>query len=427
MKFPSRLHRSSLVAAICFFALAILVCVPGTRIGSDYGNGGEAWAGYEHGWPFRYLDRVIVNENYRDRYPGPNTPTGEEMFQILDRNWFATHVNASDTGNQKLLPEWMTFTAWPFRGQFSAINSTALVIDICILVLLIAIGTLLVEWRQRKRTRFFQFTLGEFLVGMLLVSAFVGVVIQSRQRYQNDWNSMCRIEAIDNGSLWPSFSPSLEFVASQLFRPTWARKLSGPWWDQCMSRCKSITCHAVDYYAPIPTEVSPEISAKIDSVSRETPKLDAIENLRIGIDFECDACQHLIDHLEISSRIRKLEFVCENDFLQDPTIYALNGLSLSPCRKLESITFDWLDFENRTEWSKFRADVERFLVDSPATMICFKESGTVTRELLDDLQSLDCRVIEFRNCSVAPGVMAESSKLSQQSPRFVFTDCVEGD
>ena len=428
MKFPCHLHRSSIVAAICFFALGILVCVPGTRIGSeDYGNGGEAWAGYEHGWPLRYMDRVLVNEDYRDGYPGPRRLTGEEMLQILERNWSATHVNARDTSDQELLPEWMTFASWPLRGQFSAINYIALAIDICILVMLIAIATSMAEWRRRKRIRFFQFTLGEFLVGMLLVSAFVGVAIRSRLRYQKDWDSICRIEAIDNGSLWPSFSPSLEFVMSPLFRPTWARKLSGPWWDQCTSRCKSMRIDAVDFYVLIPTEVSPEISAEIKLVNRETPKLDAIEKLSIGFEFKCDACQYLIDNLEISSRIRKLEFECPNDFLQDPAIYALSGLSLAPCRKLDSITFDWLEFENRIEWSKFRADVERFLTDSSTTKICFNESGTVTRELLDDLQTLDCSVIEFMDCSIAPGVIADSPKSTQRSPRFVFTRCTEGD
>lgn len=133
-----RLHVSTWIVALllaCIFTIVIFA--------------GERKVGCEHGWPFRFLQRA--------QYAEPLNPPSEPL------------------------------SLWSWRDHVVAFDATALAIDISIgvaaLVMLIAI----VEFRRRRRGRFWQITLREaFAISMVfaIASAWAGRSLQLTRRQQ---------------------------------------------------------------------------------------------------------------------------------------------------------------------------------------------------------------------------------------------------
>jgi hypothetical protein len=189
------IHRSTAVVALGLFGILILVNVPGELIslggfGSSDMRSVHSGASYEHGWPWMYLDRSF-------EYPYPGGGTG--IFS-----------SAPNYG----VP-WLAWASWEFwRGDNWRVRVGALILNLVVgslLILAIAGGW---EWRRRRRTRLFQFTLAECLVAFVVVAAPLGWWLQAKSATARE------VAAID------SLGESAE-CAEDYHGPLWLRRLVG--------------------------------------------------------------------------------------------------------------------------------------------------------------------------------------------------------
>jgi hypothetical protein len=135
-----RLHRSTWFVGPLGLIVAVLLVVPG-GIGSypELDTWGNSPA-IVHGWPLNYLWRVRP-----DWYPSGYDPT-----------------HASPT-----LPWNLGDSVWQF-------HPLALALDIIIAALAVLAFVAFVEWRRRKRVRFFQFSMRQLLVAVTVFGVALG-------------------------------------------------------------------------------------------------------------------------------------------------------------------------------------------------------------------------------------------------------------
>jgi len=148
-----RLHRSTYVVAVLLLIVLVLIIVPG---GWSFTDGGV-----EHGWPWRYL-----------KVWGTTA--------ILAQNW---DYNPDEIWDG---PPWLHKQGWLFKGLQSEFRLGALVGDVAVGLLILAIGVVIFEWWRRRRSRVWQFSLRELMIGILLLAAALGWWRQNHVRAQRE-------------------------------------------------------------------------------------------------------------------------------------------------------------------------------------------------------------------------------------------------
>ena len=165
---------------------------------------------YEHGWPFSYLARAIVEQDFES--PGaPSTYYESETWM----NRFS----------------WYYYDNWPFGANASVFRLWALLVDLVLATTIVATAGGLTEWRIRSRRGFLRFGMWELLVGIAVLSIAMGYYAYHR-----------RLHDIESRNLTPTPSSGVLPPASLLgcvsqngtlstyqryVGPVWLRRLCG--------------------------------------------------------------------------------------------------------------------------------------------------------------------------------------------------------
>lgn len=170
--FRAHLHRSSVVVGIVIAMVLVLLCVPGRIYDWDPGLSAK----HAHGWPFVCLRREV--------YLGSITGTAPVISK--------TYQESLDLLPMAGVP-WLSVANWRFWESRDLLNNPrrefnpfALAADAAVAALLVAAIVMLFEFRRRRRSSVFSFSLMDGFVGLTLACCAFGWFAWLRNSFQQE-------------------------------------------------------------------------------------------------------------------------------------------------------------------------------------------------------------------------------------------------
>jgi hypothetical protein len=191
MRLPN-IHRSTLVVALGMMFPVVLMNVPGELVSPLAGNfGGGYTAEYVHGWPWVSLYREVF---YDYSKPGAADFPDVPKFGV----------------------PWLAWNSWEFwQGTTWKPRIVGVIGDGLTGALLILGLAAVWEWRRRRRSKLFQFTLANCLFVFAIVSAAFGW-----------WRHALNMAAWED-ELAASIDDKVRHVQQEYHGPLWLRRLVG--------------------------------------------------------------------------------------------------------------------------------------------------------------------------------------------------------
>jgi hypothetical protein len=222
-----RLHASTWVLLAPIVALLVVLIVP-----AEIETGGTDY-NFDHGWPWRYLRRVVTTElsvdKLRDKVLAAaqpdELPPGTPSRDVASAMYNSHYPNG--------YPGWCWRSAWVGSVEKYDWNPTAIVGDIVVAGLMLVSVAALLEWRRRRHARAWQFSLGELGLAIACLAAALGW-----------WNVHARHaqrEVAFQEYLFDAYGTrKTQGVSYTKLPPSWYRRLVGPGHMEPFSRATEL-------------------------------------------------------------------------------------------------------------------------------------------------------------------------------------------
>ncbi len=275
-----RLHLSTWLMLVPVAALLVIVMVPCALIGR---RGHSDVPKCVHGWPWAYAEQ-------------------DQFRQLL----FGSVLRMTDADpNAELPPLWLKENAWRL-SEASWLNGWNLVFDLLVAcAVLCAFGTL-AEWRRRKRTRFFQFTLREALGAMFVTAVLCSAWKTARQQYLAERDALRQLSRIAGAR-----AGATEIIAPTPLVRLFGERTTNDWRRVCR----------IDIERPIGKTLSANDLAPLGTFSRLRKVM--LSECRISSLWQLKNLQELV-LMEVSIGPRALKSLSSSEKLEDVTLYEVN-------------------------------------------------------------------------------------------------------
>ncbi|MEN6452005.1 MAG: hypothetical protein ABFC96_16065 [Thermoguttaceae bacterium] len=173
-----RLHRSTWLAVSLLAVVFILIAVPAHPTGNNFSLPSTGWClgeELEHGWPWPYMKQMVA--------------------------W----SDAFATASPDLSPPWWHWENWSYDGDLQRFTPGNLVCDLAVVFGVLVSLAVILEWRRRRLSHAWQFTLRELLLATFLLSCLLSWCMVRRDQFRREHAESEKQPDVDfayTGPLW---------------------------------------------------------------------------------------------------------------------------------------------------------------------------------------------------------------------------------
>jgi hypothetical protein len=234
-----RLHKSSIIVGTVVALLVVLIEIPGRVVSGDIG--GEPSMVFEHGWPWVYLRREIVE---RPVLVPSTTPEGLSFAPCFLPSVSPLNVRSD-------LPHWgvpwMSAANWRFwevdkrsDPAHCKLHDGIATADFLVAAAVVTLAAVAWEFRRRSRPRLLSFGLGDLFVLITLASVTCGWLTYQQRESQRESQLLKGLKPyLYDGFTWDEDQ-------YQCVAPLWIQSLIGPrWLPQFSWRVSAVIVYAL--------------------------------------------------------------------------------------------------------------------------------------------------------------------------------------